>query len=48
MLAGDADAFKSLQAFFGFRFFNPHVNADGVARLKLRNIISQLRLLNAV
>ena len=34
MLASDADAFKCLQSLFGFRFLDPDVNANSVARLK--------------
>src|SRR5215510_13314745 len=40
MLAGNADAFKSLQALFGFRLFDPYVHAHRVAWLKIRNVIS--------
>ena len=40
MFASDADAFKSLQPFFGFRFLNADVDANRIARLKFRNIIS--------
>src|SRR5262249_24855308 len=38
MLSGDHHGLKSLQALFGFRFFDAHVNADSIARLKLRKI----------
>ena len=48
MFARDHDAFKSLQSLFGLRFFNPHVNTDRIAGLKLWNIITQLRLFNSV
>jgi len=48
VFARDHDAFKSLQSLFGLRFFNPHVNTDRIAWLKLWNIITQLRLFNSV
>ena len=48
MFACDYDAFKSLQSLFGLRFLNPDVNTNGVAWLKLWNIITQLRLFNSV
>ncbi len=40
MFAGDTDAFKGLQPFFGFRFLYANVNAYGISRLKLRNVIA--------
>ena len=48
VFARDHDAFKSLQSLFGLGFFNPHVNTDRIAWLKLWNIITQLRLFNSV
>ena len=40
MFAGDTDALEGLQALFGFRLFNTYVNTNGVAGLKLRNVIA--------
>src|SRR5574341_1367676 len=40
MLAGDANSFERLQAFFSFGFFDPNVNTDGVTRLEIRDVIS--------
>src|ERR1043165_1140853 len=39
VLARNHDAFESLQSLLGFGFLDPDVNADRVARLKLRNIL---------
>ena len=33
------DTFECLQSFFGLGFLDPDMNADRVARLKLRNIL---------
>src|SRR5688572_13374805 len=48
MLASNHDALERLQSFLGFRFLNSHVNADRIARLKLRNIFPQLGFFNSV
>ena len=40
VLAGDANALESLQAFFRLRFLDADVNADRIAGLKLGNVIS--------
>jgi hypothetical protein len=48
VFAGDHDTFKSLQSLFGLGFFNPYVNTDRIAWLKLWNITTQLRLFNSV
>jgi hypothetical protein len=48
MLTRDDYTFKSLQPFFGFGFFDPNVDAYGVARLKLRHLVAQLCFLNPV
>src|SRR6266571_345411 len=40
VLARNADALESLKALFGLGFFDPNMNADCVARLKIRNVIS--------
>src|SRR5688572_8278656 len=48
MFACNHDAFKNLQSLFGLGFLNPHVNTDGIAWLKLRNVLTQLRLFNIV
>src|SRR5688572_16112609 len=40
-LAGDADAFEGLNAFF-FTFTNAHVDTQCVARAELRNALTQL------
>src|SRR6185369_5074244 len=48
VFARNHDTFKSLQSLFGLRFFNPHVNTDRIAWLKLWDIITQLRLFNFV
>jgi hypothetical protein len=48
MFPRDHDAFKSLQSLFGLRFFNPHVNTDRIAWLKLWNVITQLAFFNVV
>src|SRR5688500_13915921 len=41
-------AFKSLQSLFGLGLFNPHVNTDRIAWLKLWNVLAQLTLFNLV
>jgi hypothetical protein len=41
VFAGDDDAFKNLKAFF-VAFLDANVNANGVARLKSRNVVSEL------
>src|SRR5215203_93901 len=48
MFASNHDTFKSLQSFFSFRFFDPYVDADRVAWLKLWNVIPQLSLFNVI
>jgi hypothetical protein len=40
MLSRNYHTLKSLQSLFGLGFFDPDMNADRVARLKLRNIFS--------
>src|SRR4026207_953960 len=40
MFTCNHDTFKNLQSLFSLGFLDPDVNADRVARLKLRNILS--------
>jgi hypothetical protein len=38
MFSSNYDTFKRLKPFFGFRFFDSHMNADRVSRLKLGDV----------
>jgi hypothetical protein len=48
VLARNDYTFKRLQALLGLRFLNANVNAHGIARLKLGNILSQLGIFDIV
>jgi hypothetical protein len=46
--ARDHDAFESLQTLFVLTLFDPHMDANGVARNEIRNITLQLCLINGI
>jgi hypothetical protein len=48
VLARYDDALEDLQALFGLRLLDAHVNAHRVARLKIRDALAQLRILNSI
>jgi len=48
VLARYHNTLESLQSFFGFGFFDPNVHANSIARLKPWNVVTQLRLFNAI
>src|SRR6267378_4486738 len=48
MLAGYANAFKSLKSFLCFGLFDPDVHTDSVSGLKVRNVLAQLYFFNII
>ena len=48
MFAGNHHALKSLESLFGFGFLDPYMYANCIARLKPRNVLTQLRFFNSI
>src|SRR4030095_379625 len=48
MFAGNHHSFKCLESFLSLRLFDPYMYADRIARLKPRNVLTQLRLFNSI
>jgi hypothetical protein len=48
MFTGNHYSLKSLQSFLSLRLFDPDMYTDRIARLKPRNVLTQLRLFNSV